>query len=230
MCARDPRGPGLCVTRAPVHLLKINAIRSSVRNLTIAHRAMSLDGHGAIVVRHTHTKCGIKEGSQSEGTGKRASAKAYQKPSTSKVMGGDHENNPDAQFKEKPGSLRHKGNNLPTNPSIYSVAKITNLVKAYENIKTSPFNLTLDTDNTTLDVISLEKLKNISKKLRAGKYTFPPVRRVNIPKNETKNETLPLGVASSTEKIIQEAIRLELERVFEPTFLDSSHGFRPKRG
>lgn len=40
----------------------------------------------------------------------------------------------------------------------------------------------------------------------------------------------PLGIASPRDKIIQEVFRAIMEQVLEPKFLNSSHGFRPKRG
>jgi len=40
----------------------------------------------------------------------------------------------------------------------------------------------------------------------------------------------PLTIAPPRDKIVQEVMRMILEAIFEPTFLDNSHGFRPNRG
>ena len=40
----------------------------------------------------------------------------------------------------------------------------------------------------------------------------------------------PLGIGSSRDKIVQQAMKVTLETILEPKFLDSSHGFRPGRG
>ena len=39
----------------------------------------------------------------------------------------------------------------------------------------------------------------------------------------------PLGIPSADDKLVQEVVRMILERIYEPLFKDSSHGFRPKR-
>jgi group II intron reverse transcriptase/maturase len=114
-------------------------------------------------------------------------------------------------------------------PNIKAIAHIKNLIAAYELIKSNPGNMTRGTDNTTLDGINLNYFKKIQEQLRAGKYTFPPARRVQIPK-PGKEETGPLTVASPRDKIVQKAIQLVLNELYETKFLDSSHGFRPGRG
>jgi group II intron reverse transcriptase/maturase len=116
-------------------------------------------------------------------------------------------------------------------PNIRTIAKIDNLIAAYELIKSNPGNMTRGTDNTTLDGIDLDYFIKIHEQLRAGKYTFPPARRVaeQIPK-PGKEETRPLTIASPRDKIVQKAIQLVLNELYEKRFLDSSHGFRPGRG
>jgi len=64
--------------------------------------------------------------------------------------------------------------------------------------------------------------------LKSGKIQFTPARRVMIPK-PGKSEKRLLGVGAPREKIIQKGLQMILEVVYEPQFLDCSHGFRPGR-
>lgn len=68
-----------------------------------------------------------------------------------------------------------------------------------------------------------------SKKLRAGKFKFKPARRVYIPKRG-KEKKRPLSISSPRDKVVQQAMYLILNAIYEPSFLDTSHGSRPNRG
>ena len=98
--------------------------------------------------------------------------------------------------------------------------------EAYANIYSNKGALTKGVDDVTLDGMSHERIGHIIEKLKAGKYRFRPVKRVYIPK---KNGQRPLGIPSGDDKLVQEVARIILERIYEPIFLDSSHGFRPNR-
>lgn len=113
--------------------------------------------------------------------------------------------------------------------SIKNIANLKNLVTAYELIKSKPGNMTEATDKITLDGLSSEYLMKVQSRLRAGTYEFPPARRIQIPK-PGKSETRPLTIASPRDKIVQKAIQIVLEPLYEKQFLDTSHGFRPNRG
>lgn len=118
---------------------------------------------------------------------------------------------------------------------IHIVSDAEVLILAYEIIKSKSGNLTPGSDSTTLDKISMEWFKKVTKVLKAGKYKFKPARRVYIPKQEKKNadgspKYRPLTISTPRDKIVQQAIYLILNAIYEPLFLDVSHGSRPNRG
>lgn len=105
------------------------------------------------------------------------------------------------------------------------IADQMTLTLAYNNIKSNPGNMTEGTDSETLDGVSNSFLEDLSKQLSDGSFQFKPAIRVHIPK--ANGSTRPLAIASPRDKIVQEAMRLVLESIFEPKFSDLSHGFRP---
>ena len=72
-------------------------------------------------------------------------------------------------------------------------------------------------------------LAALSKALQTGTYRPQPIRRHWIPKPGTR-EYRPLGIPTVRDRIVQTAIRLVLEPIFEVGFADHSYGFRPQRG
>ena len=103
------------------------------------------------------------------------------------------------------------------------------LMAAYHNLKSSPGNMTKGVDDETLDGINKPWFAKLSKDLRTNAFQFRPARRIEIPKANGKG-TRPLGIASPRDKIVQGAMHLVLEAIFEPTFITHSHGFRPGKG
>jgi RNA-directed DNA polymerase len=73
-------------------------------------------------------------------------------------------------------------------------------------------------------------LQDLLNRAKSGTYVAPPVRRVHIPKAGSPNETRPLGIPTFEDKILQRAVLMVLEAVYETDFLDVSYGFRPGRG
>lgn len=73
-----------------------------------------------------------------------------------------------------------------------------------------------------------ENLKRLLERFKSGEYQAPPVRRVPIPQGK-KGETRPIGVPTFEDKILQRAVLLLLEPLYEQDFLDCSCGFRPGR-
>jgi group II intron reverse transcriptase/maturase len=59
------------------------------------------------------------------------------------------------------------------------------------------------------------------------KGKFQPIRRIHMSKG--KGESWPLGILSRDDRIVQEVVRMIIEPIFEFSFSDNSHGFRPSR-
>jgi RNA-directed DNA polymerase len=73
-----------------------------------------------------------------------------------------------------------------------------------------------------------DNLQTLLEGAKSGTYRAPPVRRVHIPKG-TGSETRPLGIPTFADKVLQRAVVLLLEPIYEQDFLDCSYGFRPGR-
>jgi len=73
-----------------------------------------------------------------------------------------------------------------------------------------------------------ENLQSLLDRAKSGTYRAPPVRRVHIPKG-TGNETRPIGIPTLEDKLLQRAVVMVLEAIYEQDFHDGSYGFRPAR-
>jgi len=71
-------------------------------------------------------------------------------------------------------------------------------------------------------------LRSLLDRFKSGLYRAPPVRRVDIPKG-SGSETRPIGIPTFEDKVLQRAVTMVLESVYEEDFLDCSYGFRPNR-
>jgi RNA-directed DNA polymerase len=72
-------------------------------------------------------------------------------------------------------------------------------------------------------------LQSLLDRAKSGTYVAPPVRRVHIPKAGSVTETRALGIPTFEDKVLQRAVAMVLETIYEQDFLDCSYGFRPGR-
>ena len=72
-------------------------------------------------------------------------------------------------------------------------------------------------------------LQSLLDRVKSGRYKAPPVRRVHIPKGGSTTETRPIGIPTFEDKLLQRAVAMILEPIYEQDFLDCSYGFRPGR-
>jgi group II intron reverse transcriptase/maturase len=74
-----------------------------------------------------------------------------------------------------------------------------------------------------------ENLRSLLERVKSGSYVAPPVRRVHIPKGGDGSQTRLIGIPTFEDKVLQRAVAMVLEAVYEQSFFDCSYGFRPRR-
>lgn len=123
--------------------------------------------------------------------------------------------------------------NLPKIDNIINIISDVEVLKlAYSKIRTNkgattnpPYQKT-----ETIDGISNKRFNYISAEVKNGTYDPLPVSQIMIPK-PGKVEKRPLGIPHFNDKIVQEAIRLVLNAIYDPIFeiTNYNHGFRPNK-
>jgi group II intron reverse transcriptase/maturase len=104
------------------------------------------------------------------------------------------------------------------------------LWEAWQQVKANDGAPGIDGQSIEAIVLSGKEEELISKlreQLRTKTYQFQPVRRVDIPK--PKGGTRPLDIGTVEGRVVQTAMKLILEPIFEADFHDCSNGYRPKR-
>ncbi len=103
------------------------------------------------------------------------------------------------------------------------------LAEAWKRVASN--NGAAGTDSETIDDIrnsgAEEYLSALRQELSDGTYTVECVRRVYIPKPNGKQR--PLGIPTVRDRIVQQAVKLLIEPIFEADFQDFSYGYRPNR-
>ena len=114
-------------------------------------------------------------------------------------------------------SLCDKAFSLRTLAACFAKVKANGGTHGVDGISIARFESRLD-----------ENLSSLHRELMEGNYRPQPVRRVWIPKPGTK-ERRPLGIPTVRDRIVQTAIKVAIEPIFEKEFMDGSFGFRPGR-
>jgi len=108
------------------------------------------------------------------------------------------------------------------------VCDVDFLTIAYNKLKSKPGQMIPGVNPETLGGMSMDVLVELSNSLKSRTFHFSPGRRIHTPRGS--GGTKSLTIAPPRDKLIQECMRMILDAIFEPVFLDCSHGFRPSRG
>jgi len=101
------------------------------------------------------------------------------------------------------------------------------LLCSFEKVVKNSGYYSVGVDNKLLITVDIEFFAKLSREINSGVYIPKPTRRIMIPKSDGRFR--PLGISCSVDKVVQEAIKIVLEFIYEPKFLANSHGFRPMK-
>jgi RNA-directed DNA polymerase len=103
------------------------------------------------------------------------------------------------------------------------------LVAAWQRVSANAGASGVDRMSVEMFAAQEEKyLAELSQALRTGSHQPQAIRRVSIPK--AGGGERPLGIPTVKDRVVQTALKLVIEPLFEHEFLDGSYGFRPQRG
>jgi len=104
------------------------------------------------------------------------------------------------------------------------------LLQAHDHVASNAGSETAGCDGITMGDFDQDldhQIEILREQLKGDKFQPHPVRRVHIPKGDGK--VRPLGIPTIRDRIVQEALRMALEPIFEADFCQESYGFRPDR-
>ena len=140
----------------------------------------------------------------------------------------EHEEEPEALIDKRIAQNNTTNADRQANGLLEEIVSRGNLNRAYKRVKKNKG--TDGVDGMKVDEL-LQYLRDNGEEIRqsilAGKYQPQPVRRVEIPKDNGK--TRKLGIPTAVDRVIQQAIAQVLTPIYEPKFVETSYGFRPKR-
>lgn len=100
---------------------------------------------------------------------------------------------------------------------------------AYRNVYANGGSMTPGVDGMTMDGMGQKRIERLIESLKDQSYQPAPARRTYIAKKNNPAKKRPLGIPSGNDKLVQEVVRMMLEAIYDPSFSEHSHGFRPKR-
>jgi group II intron reverse transcriptase/maturase len=112
----------------------------------------------------------------------------------------------------------------------YSIAHLITVEKLYEAFRNLRRKASAGIDGVTYaeyETNAEENVRQLHRRLVAGKYQVQPLRRVFIPKENGKPR--PISIPSLEDKIVQKVVVDLMNAIYEEDFLDCSYGFRPGR-
>lgn len=101
------------------------------------------------------------------------------------------------------------------------------LQTCYSLIKSNPGNMTTGNSNIKLEDINLEWFDKTAKNIKEGRFNFYPARQTVTTNFKNPEQFRITFLANTRDKIVQKAIQVLLNAIFEPLFSKSSYGFRP---
>jgi RNA-directed DNA polymerase len=127
--------------------------------------------------------------------------------------------------------ILNTANNYKVNDNLMKILCNRELLfTAFEKLKSNRGSMTPGTLKEIADALDVKRIETISKQLKEGTFKWTDIRRKMISKPGKKKER-PLGIPNFDDRIVQEAIRIVLNILYEPIFQkkEMNHGFRPKR-
>ncbi len=113
---------------------------------------------------------------------------------------------------------------------IDKVSRRTTLEAAWKQVRANKGSAGTDHQGIgEFEVRKDEELGRLEEELSQGRYKPRPIRRVYIDKPGSR-EKRPLGIPCVRDRVVQSALRLVIEPIFEARFAENSYGFRPRRG